>query len=118
MGRFIGVTESFACSSPSKSGDDCSAHILVLAAQCPDLPVFETMPARVKIEPGDTLRAPGTILCGADSVWTMFDQEPGALASMVPAVAPGLIALAVTRLSARSAAGLRTSAATPALSAP
>jgi len=37
---------------------------------------------------------------------------------MVPAVAPGLIALAVTRLPARSAAGLRTNAAAPALAAP
>ena len=51
FGKLIGVTKSFAGSSPSKGGDDSSTHILVLAAQCHDLPVFDPMHAKVKIEP-------------------------------------------------------------------
>jgi hypothetical protein len=55
LGHFIGMTKSFAGSSPSKGGDDGSAHIFVLAAQCHDLPVFGPIPCKVKIEPDDNM---------------------------------------------------------------
>jgi hypothetical protein len=46
FGKLIGVTKSFAGSSPGNGGDDGDdgpAHILVLAAQRHDLPVFDPM---------------------------------------------------------------------------
>jgi hypothetical protein len=55
LGRFVGVTKSFAGGSPSKGGNDGSAHIFVQAAQRHDLSVFDPMSAKVKIEPDDNM---------------------------------------------------------------
>jgi hypothetical protein len=47
FGNCVGMTKGFAGSSPSKGGDDGSAHILVLAAECHashDHSVFDPAP--------------------------------------------------------------------------